>query len=96
MAVAGWTRPDMLMRYTKAQASARAAEERSGSPWGVVTDIKIVCQARSHQQRSQIVARFHDGGGSWLWISGAQRDRVRFEHVSHFQLLDGDVPVDGD
>ena len=26
MAVAGWTRPDMLMRYTKAQASARAAE----------------------------------------------------------------------
>lgn len=29
MAVAGWTRPDMLMRYTKAQASARAAEEAS-------------------------------------------------------------------
>jgi site-specific recombinase XerD len=27
MAVAGWSRPDMLMRYTKAQASARAAEE---------------------------------------------------------------------
>jgi site-specific recombinase XerD len=27
MAVAGWTRPDMLMRYTKAQAGARAAEE---------------------------------------------------------------------
>lgn len=27
MAVAGWTRPDMLMRYTKAQASARAATE---------------------------------------------------------------------
>ena len=27
MAVAGWTRPDMLMRYTKPQASARAAEE---------------------------------------------------------------------
>jgi integrase/recombinase XerD len=27
MAVAGWTRPDMLLRYTKAQASARAAEE---------------------------------------------------------------------
>jgi integrase/recombinase XerD len=27
MAIAGWTRPDMLMRYTKAQASARAAEE---------------------------------------------------------------------
>jgi site-specific recombinase XerD len=27
MAVAGWTRPDMLMRYTKTQASARAAEE---------------------------------------------------------------------
>lgn len=27
MAVGGWTRPDMLMRYTKAQASARAAEE---------------------------------------------------------------------
>jgi site-specific recombinase XerD len=27
MAVAGWTRPDMLMRYTKAQASARAAAE---------------------------------------------------------------------
>lgn len=27
MAVAGWTRPDMLMRYTKAQASSRAAEE---------------------------------------------------------------------
>lgn len=30
MAVAGWTRPDMLMRYTKAQASARAAEEAKG------------------------------------------------------------------
>lgn len=27
MAVAGWTRPDMLLRYTKAQAEARAAEE---------------------------------------------------------------------
>jgi integrase/recombinase XerD len=27
MAVAGWTRPDMLMRYTQAQASARAADE---------------------------------------------------------------------
>ena len=27
MAVAGWTRPDMLMRYTKARASSRAAEE---------------------------------------------------------------------
>lgn len=27
MAVAGWTRPDMLMRYTKAQAAARAADE---------------------------------------------------------------------
>ena len=27
MAVAGWTQPDMLLRYTKAQASARAAEE---------------------------------------------------------------------
>ncbi len=27
LAVAGWTRPDMLLRYTKAQASARAAEE---------------------------------------------------------------------
>lgn len=27
MAVAGWTRPDMLMRYTQAQAAARAAEE---------------------------------------------------------------------
>lgn len=27
MAVAGWTRPDMLLRYTKAQASARAADE---------------------------------------------------------------------
>lgn len=27
MAVAGWTRPDMLTRYTKAQASARAADE---------------------------------------------------------------------
>jgi integrase/recombinase XerD len=27
MAVAGWTRPDMLLRYTKAQAENRAAEE---------------------------------------------------------------------
>lgn len=27
MAVAGWTRPDMLMRYTAARASARAADE---------------------------------------------------------------------
>lgn len=27
MAVAGWTRPDMLMRYTKAQAESRAADE---------------------------------------------------------------------
>lgn len=27
MAVAGWTRPDMLMRYTKAQAADRAATE---------------------------------------------------------------------
>lgn len=27
MAVAGWTRPDMLMRYTRARASQRAAEE---------------------------------------------------------------------
>lgn len=27
MAIAGWTRPDMLMRYTRAQASRRAADE---------------------------------------------------------------------
>lgn len=27
MAVAGWTRPDMLVRYTKAQSEARAADE---------------------------------------------------------------------
>jgi len=27
MAVAGWTRPDMLLRYTRAQASGRAAAE---------------------------------------------------------------------
>jgi integrase len=27
MAVAGWTRPDMLLRYTRAQASDRAAAE---------------------------------------------------------------------
>lgn len=27
MAVAGWSRPDMLMRYTKARATARAVEE---------------------------------------------------------------------
>ena len=27
MAVAGWTRPDMLLRYTKAQAEHRAADE---------------------------------------------------------------------
>lgn len=27
MAVAGWTRPDMLLRYTRAQASTRAAAE---------------------------------------------------------------------
>jgi integrase/recombinase XerD len=27
MAVAGWTRPDMLLRYTKAQAESRAADE---------------------------------------------------------------------
>lgn len=27
MAVAGWTRPDMLLRYTRAQASERAAQE---------------------------------------------------------------------
>ncbi len=30
MAVAGWTRPDMLMRYTRAQASERAADEARG------------------------------------------------------------------
>lgn len=27
MAVAGWTRPDMLLRYTRAQAESRAADE---------------------------------------------------------------------
>ena len=27
MAVAGWTRPDMLLRYTKARAEQRAADE---------------------------------------------------------------------
>lgn len=32
MAVAGWTRPDMLLRYTRAQVSARAvAEARAGA-----------------------------------------------------------------
>ena len=96
MAVAGWTRPDMLMKHQRPGLPPGPPGSPTTQSWGVVTDIKIVCQARSHQQRSQIVARFHDGGGSWLWISGAQRDRVRFEHVSHFQLLDGDVPVDGD
>jgi integrase/recombinase XerD len=29
MAVAGWERPDMLLRYTRAQASSRAADEAS-------------------------------------------------------------------
>jgi Phage integrase family len=32
MAVAGWSRPDMLMRYTNARASARAAEEAQPIP----------------------------------------------------------------
>jgi integrase/recombinase XerD len=27
MAVGGWTRPDMLLRYTRARAEQRAAEE---------------------------------------------------------------------
>ena len=27
MAIAGWTRPDMLLRYTKARAEQRAADE---------------------------------------------------------------------
>ena len=27
MSVAGWTRPDMLLRYTKAQAEKRAVAE---------------------------------------------------------------------
>ena len=30
MAVAGWTRPDMLMRYIKARAESRAADEARG------------------------------------------------------------------
>ena len=30
MAVAGWTRPDMLARYTKARAEQRAADEARG------------------------------------------------------------------
>jgi integrase/recombinase XerD len=30
MAVAGWTRPDMLLRYTQAQAANRAADEARG------------------------------------------------------------------
>lgn len=30
MPVGGWTRPDMLMRYTKAQASVRAVDEARG------------------------------------------------------------------
>jgi integrase/recombinase XerD len=30
MAVAGWTRPDMLMRYTRARASSRTATEARG------------------------------------------------------------------
>ncbi len=30
MAVAGWARPDMLLRYTRARASERAAEEARG------------------------------------------------------------------
>ena len=44
MAVAGWTRPDMLLRYTRAQAADRAAAEArrlnrgdlraEGVPWG--------------------------------------------------------------
>ena len=34
MAVAGWTRPDMLLRYTKAQASARPPRRPAGSTWG--------------------------------------------------------------
>lgn len=27
MAVAGWTRPEMLLRYTRAQSAARASAE---------------------------------------------------------------------
>ena len=30
MAIAGWTRPDMLLRYTRARAAQRAADEARG------------------------------------------------------------------
>jgi hypothetical protein len=61
-----------------------------------VTTIKIVCKARSHQRRPQIIARFHDiGDGMWEEVSGNTRDGVRSEHISHLRLLDGDEPSDG-
>lgn len=34
MVVAGWARPDMLLRYTRARASSRAAEKARGLGWG--------------------------------------------------------------
>jgi hypothetical protein len=61
-----------------------------------VTDIKIVCKARTHQRRPQIVAQFRDiGDGLWNVVSGKTRDGLEYEYKSTQQFLDGDEPSDG-
>ena len=45
-----------------------------------MTEIKIVCEAKSHKRRPQIIARFNDVGLGWDNVSGGTRaDRKRFE-----------------
>ncbi len=42
MAVAGWTRPDMLLRYTKAQASAGRRRSPQAQPGGRLERLSVV------------------------------------------------------
>jgi hypothetical protein len=67
-----------------------------------VTEIIIVCKARSHQRRPQMIARFRDvGGAMWdgvpldAWEGDTVSTRVGMRHKSTLQFLDGDEPSDG-
>ena len=75
MAVAGWTRPDMLLRYTKAQASARAGEEARRLNLAICERASKP-QAGEDPMRSMQAARRLHG----QHCRGLGRERRPFEH----------------
>ena len=107
MAVAGWTRPDMLMRYTKAQASAQS--RRGGpqtQPGGAVTEtarwmdllpghktrlVQLRCVKCQQGTIGAIFRRTTAGGQTWLSVGEELRTQTEIERPAR---LDSFARVD--